>query len=350
MNNITGPKIACISDIHLGVHQNSQTWHDIAIKFAYWLKSTLLERNIKDIIIAGDIFHDRHLIGVNTIHAANRFFNILEDFNIVAITGNHDCFYKDKSDVNSISILNNKNVTVFEELRNFKIRDKSFTFCPWGTEAKSIPKCDVIVGHFDIINFRMNQHKVCEHGFENTFLHDKADLVISGHFHFREHRFYPGGKSILYLGSPHELDFGDRDQQKGVSILDVDTLDVEFIENTFSPKHKRINTAKIFDGSIKNVEEIVRNNIVSLYVDNKLTAQHIDSIITKISQYKPLSLRTEFNLLEEKQVEGEELENLSFDIETALQEFVNLLTTDVDKRSILDKCLELYKISQQTNE
>ena len=27
-------KVACISDVHLGVHQNSQTWHNIALDFA----------------------------------------------------------------------------------------------------------------------------------------------------------------------------------------------------------------------------------------------------------------------------------------------------------------------------
>ena len=37
-------KVACISDIHLGVHQNSQTWHNIALDFARWLDKTLKEK------------------------------------------------------------------------------------------------------------------------------------------------------------------------------------------------------------------------------------------------------------------------------------------------------------------
>lgn len=350
MIKLTGPKIACISDIHLGVHQDSQTWHNIALTYANWLRSTLIERNIKDIIIAGDVFHNRHEIGVNTIHAAYRFFDILKDFNIVAITGNHDCFYKDKSDVNSISILSNSNVVVYQELHNLNVNGKSFAFCPWGTAVESIPKSDVVVGHFEITNFKMNHHKVCDHGLATESLLDKAKLIISGHFHYREHRKYSNGKSILYLGSPHELDFGDRDQVKGISILDTDTLEIDFIENTISPKHKKIPVSKLVDGSIKDVDKLVTGNIISLYVDTKVSTQNVDLIINKFSQYKPLQLRTDFNFTEESQVNTEDLESLSFDIETALQEFINLLTTDVNKKDILEKCLELYKISQVTNE
>lgn len=350
MTKLTGPKIACISDIHLGVHQDSQTWHNIALTYANWLRSTLIEHNIQDIIIAGDVFHNRHEIGVNTIHAAYKFFDVLKDFNIIAITGNHDCFYKDKSDVNSISILSNSNVVVYQELHNLNINGKSFAFCPWGTSIDNIPKSDIIVGHFEITNFKMNHHKVCDHGLATESLLDKAKLIISGHFHYREHRKYSNGRSILYLGSPHELDFGDRDQVKGISILDTDTLEIDFIENTISPKHKKIPVSKLVDGSINDIDKLVTGNIISLFVDTKVSTQNIDLILSKFGQYKPLQLRTDFNFTEDSQVNTNDLESLSFDIETALQEFVDLLTTDVNKNDILEKCLELYKISQITNE
>jgi DNA repair exonuclease SbcCD nuclease subunit len=346
MININGPRIACISDIHLGVHQDSHTWHKIALNYAIWLKATLIENNIKDIIIAGDIFHNRHEIGVSTLHAAYKFFDTLKDFNIVAITGNHDCFYKDKSDVNSVSILTNNNVEVFQELRKLDINNKSFVFCPWGTSVRDIPRCDVIVGHFEITNFKMNHHKICDHGLETENLLDKAPLVISGHFHYREHRKYSNGKSILYLGSPHELDFGDRDQIKGVSILDTRTLEIEFIENTISPKHIKILLSKLLSSEIGDVGKVISGNIINITVDTKISTQNLDLLLTKLSQYKPLQLRTDFNIVETEGVVSEELESLSFDIETAMQEFINFLTVDVNKQDVLEKCLDLYKISQ----
>jgi len=352
MITFSSNRVACISDIHLGVHQDSQTWHDIAIKFAYWLNGVLRENNIKDIIIAGDIFHNRHEIGVNTIHTAHKFFDILKEYNIVAITGNHDCYYKDKSDINSISILNNKNITIFQELRTYTINNKSFTFCPWGVAVENIPKSDVIIGHFEITNFKMNQHKICDHGVATESLLNKGKLIISGHFHFRDHRKYSDGRSILYLGSPYELDFGDRDQVKGVTILDTDTLEVKLIENDVTPKHKKVKISDLTDGRIKldEISSTVSNNFIDLCIDKNLDTQALDLILAKFNQYKPLHIRTDFNIFENVQLSATDAENFSIDVETALQEFVELLETKVNKDDILNKCLDLYKLSLTTNE
>jgi len=352
MINFSSNKVACISDLHLGVHQDSAVWHDIAINFAHWLNNTLRDKNINDIIIAGDIFHNRHEIGVNTIHATHKFFDILKDYNIIAITGNHDCFYKDKSDVNSISILNNKNITVYQDLRTYFINNKSFTFCPWGTTLDSIPKSDVVIGHFEITNFKMNQHKICDHGFDTEKLIDKGKIIITGHFHYREHRKYSNNRSILYLGSPYELDFGDRDQVKGISILDTDTLEIELIENNITPKHKKVKISELTDGSVKleDLSLIVSNNFIDLSIDKNLNSQALDLILSKFNQCKPLHVRTNFNIFENIQLSATDMENFSFDIESSLHEFVNLLETKVNKKDILDKCLDLYKQSLITNE
>jgi len=350
MINFSGKNIACISDIHLGVHQDSQQWHNIAIQFAEWLNQTLKERDIDDIIIAGDIFHNRHEIGVNTIHTAHNFFNILKDYNIVAITGNHDCYYKDKSDINSVTILNNKNIQVFHELVTTKYRNKIITFCPWGVSVQNIPNSDILIGHFEITNFRMNSHKICDHGIPTESLLDKASLIISGHFHYREQRKYSNGQTILYLGSPYELDFGDREQTKGVSILNVETQEIEFIENNITPKHHKILLSDLLCKKISNIPEYINNNIISLCFDQKLTLQQVDELIAKIQQHKPLQFRTEYNILETENLVDDGVEQLSLDVETAIHEFVDLLQVDVEKKLILDKCLDLYRVSLTNNE
>ncbi len=346
-------KVACISDIHLGIHQNAHTWHEIALDFARWLDQELKLRDIKDIIIAGDIFHNRHEIGVNTIHCARKFFDILSNYNIVTITGNHDCYYKDKSDINSISILNGyKNITVYQEVTDLTINNKRFVFCPWGLNLQEIPLCDVIVGHFEILNFKMNAHKVCDHGFESESLLDKSKLVITGHFHCRDHRKYSNGKSIIYLGSPYELDFGDREQTKGFTILDTEDLSLELVENNITPKHKKIKISDLLDSKInlENISDELQNNFVSLCIDRNVNEQVLNLMLSKFNQYKPRHVRTDFNIFESVQLSATELNEVSIDIDTALHEFVNLLDTPVPKKDILDKCIDLYRISQTVNE
>ena len=132
-------KICCISDIHLGVHQNNSSWHKILLDWAQWLNQQLQKNKIQDIMICGDLFHYRDEIAVNSLHVANEFFDILHQYNIVMITGNHDCYYKDNSLVNSLSILKGRpNITIIDQCHSTTIFDKHVTFCPWGTKINEI--------------------------------------------------------------------------------------------------------------------------------------------------------------------------------------------------------------------
>mgnify|MGYP000907403887 FL=1 len=108
----------------------------------------------------------------------------------------------------------------------------------------------------------MNPHKVCDHGLDSNNLLDKAKLVISGHFHLREHRKYPNDKSILYLGSPYEMDFGERGQVKGIYFLNTETLEVELLENQLTPKHIKIKVSNLLTGVIKpdSLPRLLKNN------------------------------------------------------------------------------------------
>ena len=101
---LNSSKVCCVSDIHIGVHQNSSMWHSITIDWAKWLRDELIKHDIKDIIICGDLFHYRDEISVNTIHMATKMLAVWKDFNIGIIVGNHDSYYKDRVDVNSLSI------------------------------------------------------------------------------------------------------------------------------------------------------------------------------------------------------------------------------------------------------
>jgi len=337
-------KVLFFSDLHLGVHQNSQTWHNISLDLADWIKSVMVDNNLDTIFFAGDVFHDRHEIGVNTLHVAKQFFNKLSDFNIHLIPGNHDAFLSSTVEVNSVEILKNDKVHVYVEPTTLEVGDKKVTFCPWKTNIAALDPVDMLIGHFEIVNFKMNATKICDHGDSSTDLLEKAKSVITGHFHFREQRDYDKGY-VLYLGSPYEMDFGDRGQQKGVSIIDFnqDTLPAVFIQNNITPKHHRIKISELIAKKYTDLPSIVNNNIISLYVDTKIDTLTLDMLITKLTQYNPLQFRTEFNILDTAQIETKDVQKFSIDIETAFQEFVEHIETRATKKEILDKCLELYK-------
>lgn len=342
-------KVLFFSDLHLGVHQDSPAWHKIALQLADWIKEQMVSQKLDTIFFAGDVFHDRHEIGVNTLHVAKQFFDKLSDYNIYLIPGNHDAFLSSTVEVNSVEILANEKVHVFTRETSIMVNDKKVTFCPWKSFNKDTEKSDMLIGHFEIANFKMNATKICDHGDESADLLEKARAVITGHFHFREHRNYDNGY-ILYLGSPYEMDFGDRGQKKGVSIIDFDNFTVEFISNEITPKHYRVKISEILAKQYPNLSSIVKDNIISLYVDTKLDTLTLDLLTTKLAQYNPLQFRTEFNILDDAQVETKEVKKLSIDIETAFHEFVEHVETRATKKEVLDRCLELYKVCSTSYE
>lgn len=344
-------KVLFFSDLHLGVHQNSQMWHNICLNLAEWINSVMISYDLDTIFFGGDVFHDRHEIGVNTLHVAKKFFDTLKDYQIYILPGNHDAFLSSTVEVNSVEILSQQNIHVYSSPTTIQVGEKLVTFCPWKTKISELDKVDMLLGHFEIPNFKMNATKICDHGDSSADLLQKANAVITGHFHLREHRTYEDNKYVLYLGAPYEMDFGDRGEQKGVSIINFNDLsDVDFVVNDVTPKHFRIKVSEIIEKKYKILSGLIKNNIVSLYVDIKIDTLTLDLLITKLTQYGPLQFRTEFDILDAAQVDTKDVKKLSIDIETAFQEFIEHVETRASKKEVLDKCLELYKICQMSYE
>ena len=339
-------KIAIFSDLHLGVHLDTSTWHQVALDWCDWFVVELKKQNIQDIFFLGDFYHHRSDISVATLHVASLILDKLSDFNIVMIVGNHDAYYKDRADINSLSILKNrKNLTVISEITTTKLFGNTFTFIPWGADITKLPKSNAIFGHLEIESFKMNGYKTCDHGFNTVDLLKKADLVMSGHFHLRDERKYNNG-TIIYVGNPFEMDFGDAGGSKGYYTLNLETLKYEFFENTLSPKHKKISltdltNAKSLTGT--EINEIVNGNFIKFVIDRKANGDIIDTLIQKFSVYKPLSFTTDYIYTENNyNIDDKNYESSGVDMQATIEEFINVLEID-DKESIIRYCADLYK-------
>jgi len=343
-------KVCCIADLHIGVHQNSMAWHETAIKWAEWLRDNLIEQNIQDIFILGDVYHYRDEVAVNTIHVVNQILSIWEGFNIVILVGNHDAYYKDRSDINSLSILNGrKNITVIDKPTTFTVHGKTLTFLPWGSNINDLTPTDIMFGHLEIESFKMNSFKTCDHGTKTSDLLDKASLILTGHFHLKDERVYDNGK-IIYVGNPFEMDFGDIGATKGYFILDIKTQAYEFYENNISPKHKKLSLSELTDskqleGGIKTH---ITNNIVKLIIDKKITTDKIDVLIKKMSSYNPFSLSVDYSLYDDSiVVDDQNYDAAGVDLQQTIEEFISILEID-NKKDVVDYCMELYKKANNT--
>lgn len=335
-------KVAIISDLHLGVHTNSPTWHEISLTWAKWLCAELQEKDIEEIFFCGDFFHSRSEITVNTLHVAASILEIFKSFKITLLAGNHDSFYKTDSRVNSISIFNGRpNINVIDKPTLVHKNNRDLFFAPWGTDLNDMKECDMMFGHFEIESFKMNSFKVCDHGFKSTDLFKYTNKIVSGHFHLRDEREYEKG-TILYVGSPFELDFGDAGSSKGYYILDLKNLKYDFYENNISPKHQKIALSELIklkdfkgDGS-----KIFKNNIVKLSIDKNIETSDLDKLSAKISSFIPISITydhvTVFDLSKDP-----EIDLSGVDIPHAIEEFVGMLDI-ANKKEVVDYTVSLY--------
>lgn len=343
-------KVAIFSDLHLGIHSNSSEWHKYAIEWANWFREECRDKGIKDLIFCGDWHHNRSEISVNTLQVSADILDMFEEFNLIAITGNHDIYYKHRTDVNSLSIFKNrKNVTILEQYQTLEVFDKKLSFCPWNTPTKVIEESDVIFGHFEIETFKMNAFKICEEGVRVKDLLHKSSLVISGHFHTRHEKQFGAG-TILYVGNPFQMDFGDAGNRKGYHILDLDTLEYEFFENNVSPCYEKITLSELVEeGDITPiVKNKISNNIVKLKVDKNISQDDMDILTAAFNKLQPEQLSIDYDINFNRILDNrEDIEDLSgVDVEQAIEEFIGTMDLD-DAKAIIEYTLGLYERCKQ---
>jgi len=340
---INNKLIAILADTHFGVHQNSEMWHQISLNFAENFKRDLIKKGINDIIFLGDIFHNRNEISVNTIHVVNEIFKMWKEFNIIIIPGNHDTYYKDRADVNSLGLLDGwENITVFSEPSSITAFGKQISFCPWAADHTKLPYSDILFGHFAINNFKIMHDKLCDNGIESTDILKYAKLIITGHFHATDIRKYNNG-TIMYVGCPYEMNWGDYGDDKGYYTLDLDTLKYEFISNKISPKHKKLKLSEMITaGKIPDHwESEIYNNIISFEIDKNIDTDKLGKMCTVLNSMHPLSFKVNYNIMDNITDSLMSASINGVDIPTSIREFVQLLDIP-NKEEVTDYTIDLY--------
>lgn len=352
MNYFNGSDVAIFSDLHLGVRQNSPSWHIIASEWADWIVEDLKSKGIKDVIFPGDWFHARNEISVDTLHVGAKILEKFNDFKITMVVGNHDCYLKDRATIHSLAPYKNwQNVNVVDVVEYYESHGKTFGFVPWGVKASELKQADVIIGHFEINLFKMNTYMVCSHGTDPKDLLDKTDLVISGHFHLKDERKIGDG-TILYVGNPFQMDFNDAGTQKGYYILNLDSLNYKFYENTLSPKHYHLYLSDLVEvGDFTDkIKKQIKNNFIKLRLDLKIVPDHVDILVNRIKSLQPRTVEVLYETGIEELLNSSEKQDFSgIEIEKVMLEVVEQMDIN-NKEQVYSKLIELYnKAKNETN-
>lgn len=340
---ILQPKVAIVSDIHAGVHQNNSQWHEILIQWGEWFKQECLNHNIKDIIIPGDLLHERNEVNVNTLHVVSRVLESLKQFNIIIVVGNHDSYYKERSDVHSLEMLKHwDNITIIDKPVSDTFFGKSVSFCPWAGDVTTLPKSDILFGHFEIQGFNVTRERVCEHGLNAVNLLDISPLVITGHFHIKDEKKFSSG-TILYTGCAYELYWGDYDSTKGYYILDIPTSKYTFYENNISPKHKKILATDLKKNKITDqLKQDIKGNWVKIIIDEPVNTDVLMILIEKLKTYKPLDIKIDYTIDPTSTNTDLNIDITGVDITKSIHEYVENI--DIPHKSLVENyILDLYR-------
>ena len=189
----------------------------------------------------GDAFDNRKNIDFWALNWARK--NVYDNFKklgvkVYQLVGNHDVYYKNTNEINSIESLleDYDNIVPISSPDSYKIGKSNFFMIPWicpenydETKSKiSKTKSKVAFGHLEVNGFSAHKGYVMENGMDKSFF-DRFEAVYSGHFHTPSN----DGK-IFYLGNPYQIYWNDVNDRRGFHIFDTETLETEFVENTYT--------------------------------------------------------------------------------------------------------------------
>ena len=335
-------RIFMISDLHFGVRANSIEWLENHLKFFYEFYLPYLKENYQEgdvLFVLGDWFDNRQLLDINVMNKSiDLIFDIADILPVYFMTGNHDIYKKNDTDVNSLAAFRFiPNVTIFEDPLIIKNNNSSILVLPWvgnGEREEAYAKAnktDYIFAHTDIAGFKYDNGFSIKKGARLQRL-PGVKRLFSGHIHKRQEH-----KGSIYIGSPYSTKRSDIGNKKGIYMLDPANDKVFFTPNPISPIFQRIPLEDLMEMTLERAYKALENNYTDIIVPDKYIhlfnlTRFID--LLKDCAYKRIETRGEKNKLDDsfsEILDGEEikdivtlLENSIDDLEQTMEMIVKL--------------------------
>jgi hypothetical protein len=213
-------KAACFTDIHFGLKGGSRLHNQDCEDFVKWFCEEAKKEGCETCIFLGDWHHNRSTTDVSTMnYTVSNLERLSANFErVYFILGNHDLFYKDKREINSVEFMR-----LFPNVVPIKdpFTEGDVTILPWlvGDEWREVSKIKskYVFGHFELPNFYMNAMvQMPDHGQLQGGHFVNQEYVFSGHFHKRQ-----TGRNITYIGNAFPHNYADAfDDDRGMMILE----------------------------------------------------------------------------------------------------------------------------------
>jgi DNA repair exonuclease SbcCD nuclease subunit len=338
--------------MHFGIKNSNPLYFEYFAKFFDHLFKYVDENEINTIVQLGDLVDKRKSIDYLALFNLKKMFLdpcASRNISLHVISGNHDCYYKSTNEINSVRLLKIPSMEVYDtSIETVLIHGRWFDFFPWITEEGTQTainrmketKSDYAVGHFEFANFRLHKNQIADSGMDHT-LCSKYKLCFSGHYHTISRK-----DSVLYCGTPFEIDWNDLDDKKGFWVFDCEQEDLEFVLTPFKLFRKIIyDDTKPFE-----YNETVFEQFVKLQVVKKTKPRQFESFLQNLQLQKPHEIKIIDEDIEIAVSESLKSE-VTFQTTPAMINFVidgmeTTLSKDILKRKISDIYAEAEEIAE----
>ena len=347
-------KIALITDTHWGARNDSVIFSEYFSKFYDNVFFPYIDdHNIKTCIHLGDVVDRRKYINFKTANdLRENFVERLWEMNVDThmIVGNHDIYYKNTNQVNSLTELFSTADHILEPWIYASPREQEFDgtkilMMPWINsdnytecmDAINNSSAQIMMGHLEINGFEMHRGQICDVGF-GADMFSKFDLVFSGHFH---HKSTQGG--ITYLGNPYEITWSDFGDARGFHVFDTDTRELEFIQNPYHMFYKVYydDSKETFETIKERDYSIYTGTIVKVIVTEKNNPYWFDTMLDEL--YK--ADVADVSVVENVDLEFEDDESVVDEAEdtlTILSNYIDTLNIQKNKKELDNLIRTLY--------
>ena len=222
-------KVESESNLPERLHSIKQVLHSMG-NYCY-------DNDIEWFIIGGDIMHNKSIIYSIAQDLMLDFFEQFEDLEFWVIDGNHDLSGKGADAISSLRSLHS--VQNVEWISGTPMGCQDYVCIPYSHDIVSQVKNGsrkILISHFGLTEATLSSGISIVSDIKMADLYGKYELVLLGHYH-KPQEIITDKTKLYYVGSPIQLDGGEKGEEKRFLIVDTDTLNVQSIPTTGYKKH-----------------------------------------------------------------------------------------------------------------
>ena len=347
-------KVAVLNDTHCGIRNSSDIFLNNAADFySKVFFPYCKEHNIKQIVHLGDYYDNRKFMNFKAQnHSRKSFLDPMRELGMRMdiIPGNHDTYYKNTNDLNSLKELLGyymNEIHIIMEPTVMEYGSLKMAMIPWINQEnyddtmKFIKNCkaDWCGAHLELDGFEMMRGIKNVHGMDRKIF-SKFEKVLTGHFHVGSQQ-----DNIWYLGSQMEFFWSDAHDKKYFHVIDTETREVEKILNPNTLFHKVLYNDDKIDYNNYDVSQCDQK-FVKVVVVNKKDSFLFDRFIDRIQSENIHELKIAENFQE---FTGENVHDDSMEFDDTpkiVDSYVDGVDTDLDKDKIKVQMRELMTEAQ----